>query len=151
MGAGPAAGPSGAVGEGNANEKAHAFAIQTHADLHLPAHAQHRLPHDGQAQARAIGGMARAPVEAFEHPLVFGGRAAIERRFSVSRFWAEINRTGATITSTLGTMAYLLAHDTDRPEMPRSGAPEANTSLRLLGAAPLPVEVDSILKQRFGI
>jgi crotonobetaine/carnitine-CoA ligase len=48
-------------------------------------------------------------------------------------------------------MAYLLANDIDRPEQPRSGAAEANTSLRLLGAAPLPVEVDSILKQRFGI
>jgi crotonobetaine/carnitine-CoA ligase len=62
-----------------------------------------------------------------------------------------MNRTGATVTSTLGTMAYLLAHDVDRSEMPRSGAPEANTSLRLIGAAPLPVEVDSILKTRFGI
>lgn len=83
--------------------------------------------------------------------LVFGGRSAIYRRFSVSNFWPEMNRTGATITSTLGTMAYLLANDVDRPEMPRSGAPEANTSLRLLGAAPLPVEVDSVIKGRFGI
>jgi crotonobetaine/carnitine-CoA ligase len=48
-------------------------------------------------------------------------------------------------------MAYLLAHDVDRPEMPRSGGPRANTSLRLIGAAPLPVEVDSILRDRFGI
>ena len=83
--------------------------------------------------------------------LVYGGRAAIYRRFSVSSFWAEMNRTGATITSTLGTMAYLLAHDVDRPEMPRSGASEANTSLRLIGAAPLPVEVDAVLKKRFAI
>jgi crotonobetaine/carnitine-CoA ligase len=83
--------------------------------------------------------------------LVWGGRSAIYRRFSVSNFWPEMNRTGATITSTLGTMAYLLAHDVDRPEMPRSGGPEANTSLRLLGAAPLPVEIDSIIKERFGI
>lgn len=83
--------------------------------------------------------------------LVFGGRAAIYRRFSVSNFWPEMNRTGATITSTLGTMAYLLAHDVDRPEMPRSGAPEANTTLRLLGAAPMPVEVDRIIKERFAI
>ena len=60
-------------------------------------------------------------------PLVWGGRAAIYRRFSVSNFWSEMNRVGATVTSTLGTMAYLLAHDVDRPEMPRSGAPEANT------------------------
>jgi crotonobetaine/carnitine-CoA ligase len=83
--------------------------------------------------------------------LVWGGRSAIYRRFSVSNFWSEMNRTGATVTSTLGTMAYLLAKDVDRPEMPRSGAPEANTSLRLLGAAPLPVEIDTIIKERFGI
>jgi carnitine-CoA ligase len=83
--------------------------------------------------------------------LVFGGRGAIYRRFSVSNFWPEMNRVGATITSTLGTMAYLLAHDTGRPEMPKSGAPEANTSLRLLGAAPLPEEVDNRLRERFGV
>src|SRR4051812_28895503 len=44
-------------------------------------------------------------------PLVWGGRAAIYNRFSVSNFWPEMNRVGATVTSTLGTMAYLLAHD----------------------------------------
>jgi crotonobetaine/carnitine-CoA ligase len=92
-----------------------------------------------------------AIVTAVLGPLVYGGRAAIYRRFSVSNFWPEMNRTGATVTSTLGTMAYLLAHDVDRPEMPQSGAPEANTSLRMIGAAPLPVEVDSILRERFGI
>jgi crotonobetaine/carnitine-CoA ligase len=69
----------------------------------------------------------------------------------VSNFWSEMNRVGATVTSTLGTMAYLLAHDVDRVEMPRSGAPEANTTLRLIGAAPLPVEVDTVLRTRFGI
>jgi crotonobetaine/carnitine-CoA ligase len=84
-------------------------------------------------------------------PLVYGGRAAIYKKFSVSNFWPEMNRVGATITSTLGTMAYLLAHDVDRPEMPRSGAPEANTTLRLLGAAPMPVEVDEIFRERFGL
>lgn len=92
-----------------------------------------------------------AIVTAVLGPLISGGRSAIYKRFSVSNFWSEMNRVGATITSTLGTMAYLLAHDVDRPEMPRSGAPEANTSLRLIGAAPLPVEVDSILTSRFGI
>jgi crotonobetaine/carnitine-CoA ligase len=92
-----------------------------------------------------------AIVTAVLGPLVHGGRSAIYRRFSVSNFWPEMNRVGATVTSTLGTMAYLLAHDVDRPEMPRSGAPEANTSLRLVGAAPLPVEVDSIIRERFGV
>jgi crotonobetaine/carnitine-CoA ligase len=92
-----------------------------------------------------------ALVTAVVGTLVYGGRAAIYRRFSVSNFWPEMNRTGATMTSTLGTMAYLLAHDVDRPEMPRSGAPEANTSLRLMGAAPLPPEVDEVIRTRFGI
>jgi crotonobetaine/carnitine-CoA ligase len=92
-----------------------------------------------------------ALVTAVVGALVYGGRAAIYRRFSVSSFWPEMNRTGATVTSTLGTMAYLLAHDVDRPEMPGSGAPEANSSLRLMGAAPLPPEVDDVLRRRFAI
>ncbi|MCB1282757.1 MAG: AMP-binding protein [Microthrixaceae bacterium] len=92
-----------------------------------------------------------ALVTAVLGPLVFGGRSAISRRFSVSNFWPEMNRTGATITSTLGTMAYLLAHDEDRPEMPRSGSESANSSLRLLAAAPLPPEVDETIKGRFGV
>jgi carnitine-CoA ligase len=92
-----------------------------------------------------------AIVTAVLGPLVYGGSSAISSKFSVSNFWSEMNRTGATITSTLGTMAYLLANDEDRPEMPRSGAPKANTSLRLLGAAPLPVSIDRIIKDRFGI
>ncbi|ADP82313.1 AMP-binding protein [Pseudofrankia inefficax] len=92
-----------------------------------------------------------ALVTAVVGTLVYGGRGAIFRRFSVSNFWPEMNRTGATLTSTLGTMAYLLAHDVDRPEMPRSGAAAANTSLRLMGAAPLPPEVDDVIRSRFGI
>jgi len=92
-----------------------------------------------------------AIVTAVLGPLVYGGRAAIHRRFSVSGFWPEMNRVGATVTSTLGTMAYLLANDVDRAEQPLSGAPEANTSLRLIGAAPLPVEIDSKLRNRFGV
>ncbi len=77
--------------------------------------------------------------------LIFGGRSAIGRRFSVSGFWPEVNRVGATITGTLGTMAYLLANDVDRPEMPGSGAPVANDTVRLVTAAPLPQEVDHTL------
>jgi crotonobetaine/carnitine-CoA ligase len=92
-----------------------------------------------------------ALVTAIVGTLLFGGRGAIFRRFSVSQFWPEMNRVGATVTSTLGTMAYLLAHDVDRPEMPGSGKPEANHSLRLMGAVPLPPEVDGILRSRFGI
>jgi len=92
-----------------------------------------------------------AIVTAVLGPLVYGGRAAIYRRFSVSNFWPEMNRVGATVASTLGTMAYLLANDVDRPEQPLSGAPEANTTLRLVGAAPLPVQIDRTIRERFGV
>ena len=83
--------------------------------------------------------------------LLYGGRGAIYRKFSVSNFWSEMNRVGATITSTLGSMAYLLANDVDRPEMPLSGEPEANRTLRLIGAVPMPPEVDEVIRHRFGV
>jgi crotonobetaine/carnitine-CoA ligase len=83
--------------------------------------------------------------------LLYGGRGAIYRKFSVSNFWSEMNRVGATITSTLGSMTYLLANDIDRPEMPLSGQPEANRSLRLIGAVPMPPEVDDVIRNRFGV
>jgi crotonobetaine/carnitine-CoA ligase len=35
--------------------------------------------------------------------------------------------------------------------MPRSGRPEANKTLRLLAAVPLPVEVDSVVRERFAV
>ena len=53
--------------------------------------------------------------------LLTGGRAAIYKKFSVSNFWPEINRTGATHASTLGSMVTLIANDPMRPEAPDSG------------------------------
>jgi crotonobetaine/carnitine-CoA ligase len=83
--------------------------------------------------------------------LICGGSAAISGKFSVSGFWPEMNRTGATVVSLLGSMAYLLANDEARPEMAGSGAPEANESLRLIGAAPMPVEIERKLRERFSV
>jgi crotonobetaine/carnitine-CoA ligase len=83
--------------------------------------------------------------------LVAGGASAISGKFSVSGFWPEINRVGGTVCSLLGSMAYLLANDDPRPDMPGSGAPEANTTMRLIGAAPMPVEIDRKLRERFGV
>ncbi len=84
-------------------------------------------------------------------PPILGGRGAVGRKFSVSQFWPEINRVGATKTGLLGSMAHFLAHDVDRPEMPRSGAPEANRTLGKLAAAPMPQAIDAILHERFGL
>lgn len=83
--------------------------------------------------------------------LLTGGRAAIYRKFSVSNFWPEINRTGATHASTLGSMVTLIANDPVRPEAPDSGQPEANKTLRFMSGVPMPPAVAEKCIERFGI
>jgi len=83
--------------------------------------------------------------------LLTGGRAALSRRFSVSGFWPEINRSGATIASLLGSLAVLVAKGAGTPLARGSGAPEANTTLRLLTGAPIAPETDDLIRRRFGI
>jgi crotonobetaine/carnitine-CoA ligase len=75
--------------------------------------------------------------------LLTGGRAAIVRRFSVSRFWPEVRRTGATMLSMLGSLAILVANAEDHPD-------QAGHRLRLCAAAPMPPDTDRIWRERFG-
>jgi crotonobetaine/carnitine-CoA ligase len=76
--------------------------------------------------------------------LVVGGRASIARRFSVSRFWPEVKRTGATMLSMLGSLAILVANaPDDHPD-------QAGHRLRLCIAVPMPPDTDRIWRERFG-
>jgi carnitine-CoA ligase len=75
--------------------------------------------------------------------LVVGGSAAIERRFSVSNFWPEIKRTGATMVSMLGSLAILIANADDHPD-------QVGHKLRLCAAAPMPPDTDKAWGERFG-
>ena len=75
--------------------------------------------------------------------LVVGGSAAIERKFSVSNFWPEIKRTGATMVSMLGSLAILIANADDHPD-------QAGHRLRLCAAAPMPPDTDRAWQERFG-
>ncbi len=75
--------------------------------------------------------------------LVTGGGAAIERRFSVSNFWPEIKRTGATMVSMLGSPAILIANADDHPD-------QQGHRLRLCAAAPMPPDTDRLWQERFG-
>ena len=75
--------------------------------------------------------------------LLVGGRAAIVRKFSVSRFWPEVRRTGATMLSMLGSLAILVANAEDHPD-------QAGHRLRLCAAAPMPPDTDRIWWERFG-
>jgi carnitine-CoA ligase len=75
--------------------------------------------------------------------LLVGGRAAIERRFSVSNFWPEIKRTDATMVSMLGSPAILIANAEDHPD-------QQGHRLRLCAAAPMPPDTDRAWQERFG-
>ena len=83
--------------------------------------------------------------------LLVGGRAAIYRKFSVSHFWPEVNRTGATHASTLGSIVTLIANDECAPRPPTRGMPEANTTLRFMSGVPMPPAVAQKCVERFGI
>jgi crotonobetaine/carnitine-CoA ligase len=75
--------------------------------------------------------------------LVAGGSAVIERKFSVSNFWPEIKRTGATMVSMLGSLAILIANADDHPD-------QRGHKLRLCAAAPMPPDTDAAWGKRFG-
>ena len=75
--------------------------------------------------------------------LSVGGSASIARRFSVSGFWPEVRRSGATITSMLGSLAILVANADDVNE-------QSGHRLRLCAAAPMPPDIDRIWRERFG-
>jgi len=76
--------------------------------------------------------------------LAVGGSGGIGDRFSVSRFWGEMARTGATMTALLGSMTALLAHAPGT-------AHEVNHRLRLVIAVPSPPEIVRIWQERFGV
>ena len=75
--------------------------------------------------------------------LLVGGSAVIERKFSVSNFWPEIKRTGATMVSMLGSLAILIANADDHPD-------QRGHKLRLCAAAPMPPDTDRAWRERFG-
>jgi len=75
--------------------------------------------------------------------LVAGGSAVIERKFSVSNFWPEVRRTGATMVSMLGSLAILIANAEDHPD-------QRGHKLRLCAAAPMPPDTDAAWGRRFG-
>lgn len=77
--------------------------------------------------------------------LLVGGHASIARRFSVSAFWSEMNRTGATVASLLGAPAVFIANADDDPEQ------ATNASLRLVAAAPMSPAIDAVYRERFGV
>jgi len=73
-------------------------------------------------------------------------RASIAPRFSVSQFWPEIERSGATSVALLGSMASLLAEAPDNPSSERCVG-----QLQKVQAAPLAPAVAQKWRDRFGV
>lgn len=71
--------------------------------------------------------------------------AAITTRFSVSGFWDDIEKSGASVASVLGSMIPLIANMPDNDAMLR-----CKGQLRMARGAPFPGELQEIWHNRFG-
>lgn len=75
-----------------------------------------------------------------------GAKIALAERFSLSRFWPEVARTGATVVSLIGSMIPLIAN-----------APGGETQescfgqIRIAKGAPFTPALKEIWKERFGV
>ena len=78
--------------------------------------------------------------------LLLGGRATIGSRFSVSRFWNEIEASGARFVHLLGPMAAMLAGAPETPAMVR-----CRGQLRRVLAAPFDASSRAVFRDRFGV
>ena len=74
------------------------------------------------------------------------GSLFVAERFSLSRFWKDIEESGAVITNLLGSMIPLIARAPDSAEMKR-----CHEQLRFVGGSPFTPELVDIFKRRFGV
>ncbi len=75
-----------------------------------------------------------------------GARCALYPRFSLSNFWPDILRSGATVATLLGSMHPLLAEAADT-----EASKACYGQLRLVGAAPFPKALQDKWRARFGV
>ncbi len=77
--------------------------------------------------------------------ILVGARVAIIPRFSVSNFWPEVERSGATIASILGGMGGLLANAADN-----DAAKRCVGQIHTVRGNPFTEETKAIWRERFG-
>ena len=75
-----------------------------------------------------------------------GGRASLYPRFSVSNFWPEIERSGATVVNLLGSMLTFVAEQPDSEVSRRCFG-----QLRAVRGSPFPAPLQEKWKDRFGV
>lgn len=77
--------------------------------------------------------------------MMSGARFAVYSKFSVSNFWPEIERTGATVCNLLASMVTMLADAPDNDAMKRCYG-----QLRVVGGVPFPKPAQDVWRERFG-
>lgn len=77
--------------------------------------------------------------------IMMGARVCVVPRFSVSGFWPEVERSGATIASILGGMGWLLAQAKDSDAMKRCFG-----QIHTVRGNPFTEEAKSVWRERFG-
>jgi crotonobetaine/carnitine-CoA ligase len=77
--------------------------------------------------------------------ILVGARVCVVPRFSVSNFWPEVERSGATMASILGSMGNLLAQADDHPAMLRCVG-----QIHTVRGNPFTEETKTIWRERFG-
>lgn len=77
---------------------------------------------------------------------ILGGTVSIYPRFSVSNFWGEIRRSGASIASLLGAMIPLIAQAEDTED-----SLACTGQLRHVSGAPFPADLQTTYRERFGV
>lgn len=78
--------------------------------------------------------------------MLLRGKAALAQRFSASRFWPEIDRTGARVVNLIGAMPAIIAQQPDTPEMSRCFG-----QIRMVHAVPFPEDLQRLWRRRFGV
>lgn len=78
--------------------------------------------------------------------MMVGARVAIFPRFSVSKFWDDIERSGATVANLLGSMIGFIAHAPDTDAMLRCVG-----QLKAVRGSPFTPELHDIWQKRFGV
>ncbi len=78
--------------------------------------------------------------------MLVGGSAALAQRFSASRFWPEIERTGARVVNLIGGLPAIIAQLPDTPEMTRCFG-----QIRMVHAVPFPADLQEVWRTRFGV
>ncbi|WP_431854280.1 AMP-binding protein [Azospirillum sp.] len=76
--------------------------------------------------------------------MLVDGRMALEPVFSLSRFWDDVWRYSATVVVAVGGLCHMLRSLPARPD-------DADNTLRLVYAVPVPAEFQEEFERRFGV